>query len=376
MPGDQSGRYDYKGSSQITQQIATAVAAQKDILPITAPHPNSSWSLDFQGPALKCEPLPSDRSLEFQRNIGKYTRRNCFDAPTFLAWHPRRLYNEETEFYREPYYRDPESNITSYIWKDPDEIFVSDIWNIGQYSPDTSLYIAVMPHLLEEELYEGDTYIPKSCLPLMNGTFDDEAAPELLGEDITMIRCQLYNSTYRTEFSYINGQQDVKINVTHQPEDPVVPIIGSVIGKDFVGVDDIDNCAELKFEKNEEERCRFDRDLLSQLSYQSVLNAFSNLVTGNITFKSVMESHRESTRIRSTSLTDTKELRYLSDYERHMNSYPVRPDLQYSFSNSTVPDVSGLARLKSAAGDKSLEDALEEMFQNITISLMSSAALQ
>ena len=83
--------YTYNGPSQIVKQISMAVGAQNTILPIETPYPNSSWTLEFVGPSIKCAPLPwSDRQI-FQRNIVQYylQKKNCLTPPTFLAWFPR-----------------------------------------------------------------------------------------------------------------------------------------------------------------------------------------------------------------------------------------------------------------------------------------------
>jgi hypothetical protein len=100
------------------------------------------------------------------------------------------------------------------------------------------------------------------------------------------------------------------------------------------------------------------------------------LITGSITLDPTTNGLLDSTSIRSTGLLNTKELYYLTDYALHANTSDVNPDLQKALSESSISEVSGMSRLRQTASNQSLQDAIETMFQNLTVSLMSSSALQ
>ncbi|USP72759.1 hypothetical protein yc1106_00033 [Curvularia clavata] len=419
--------YVYNGPSQIIQQIATAVAAQDSILAIKPPHPNSTWNIEFYGPALECEVLQSntsfraehnasDQNHRFLQNMARHVRENCDAPPTFLAWFPRILDVEKGAPYDAPYFQgqntssmwcdDPYSLVlddptwcgasyaqgtmnetlstyntwwdTDYnsTWMDPNSIFKYGITYDRQIRQNASLYFAVLPSLMTTMEYTLTTEA-YACFDTATGTGSTPSSPlGVLNDNITMLHCKMRNSTYKADFYYINGEQSVALNVTHHED---VPIINVVRGPGPSGSGLSDNCTTLNSYMSEDkvwDPCNFEYGLLSQLSYQAVLQAFSELVTGNITLNNITLGPLDSSRIRSTALIDTKELRYLSDYELHQSSPDSRLDLQKALRNASLSAAPSIAHLNGATKDRSLGDAIEQMFQNITLSLMTSAALQ
>lgn len=364
--------YTYNGPSQIVQHTAIGAAAQNQILPIEAPHPNSTWSMDFHGPALRCEPLSTDQQLKFTQNIAQHVQgENCRSPPTYLAWFPR-LFNESSNAtYTEPYLQS--SNHST--WQDSDSIFKPGLVFDNGIIQEATLYITVMPQMLDLSYFTQSSK-PLACNIRAPPIVNDKPL-EPVGGNITMIKCKLHNTTYNANFSYINGKQNVKVNVTRNPSDPTVPVIANVRGSGTGGRGSSKNCSTLNTEPGRGKPCFFDRSLLSQLSYQGILHAFSLLVTGNITLDDrTTKGPSDASRIRTTGLVNTKELRYLTDYGLHTSSRKHEPDLQQSLLNSNMSAMSGLARLKPAAGETSLQGAIEEMFQNFTVSLMASSELQ
>ncbi|KAK6386625.1 hypothetical protein LTR65_008824 [Meristemomyces frigidus] len=113
------------------------------------------------------------------------------------------------------------------------------------------------------------------------------------------------------------------------------------------------------------------------LSYQAILQAFTDIITGNIANKLSLGLFKNSSVV-STTLLNTKELSFLSDRSIELQeaiSYG-QPDLQAALANSSVGSAIGLTPSEEIAPNQSLIAALEEMFQNYTVSLMSSALLQ
>ena len=416
--------YVYNGPSQITQQVATAVAAQDHILPIQPPHPNSTWKTEFYGPALKCDMLQSNTSYDaphnmadvnhrFLQNIARHVRKNCNEPPTYISWFPRILDVGNGTSYSAPYFQgqntssmwcdneyppfvgaknwcdapyaqgnDTEAGTVWLTWKDddydstwedPNLIFKYGKNDFEQSRGNASLYFAVLPSLMRIMDYTltRDTY---ACIDLPKFTTPNQPLGTL-NDNITMLHCQLHNSTYQANFSYVNGEQSIALNVTHH--DPV-PIINLVRGPAPSGAGLNETCTTLNSDTEAlYDYCNFESDLLSQLAYQAVLQAFAELVTGNITLNgNVTMGPLDDSRVRSTSLINTRELRYLSDYQLHMSSDGFHPDLQNLLRGAALSAAPNMSILNDEAKDRSLQDAVEELFQNITVSLMSAAALR
>jgi hypothetical protein len=374
---DVSLYYTYNGPSQIAKQIAMGVAAQNTILPIAAPFPNSSWVFDFNGPSLKCNPVSPSESLSFQENIAQYTQgsQTCNAPATYLSWFPR-LDLAQNKTFTEPYPQMVQGNASTLTFSDPESIFETGIGNYSETTQDAIMYLAIMPNMLSVRQFTLSS-TPFACYlddpDLSQITSDNPLG--VVGGNITMLQCQLYNSTYRTKFDYVNGAQIVNIDLVQQGTDTAVPVINLVRGAGSGGLGS-GECATLNEVDEYGKDCDFDGSLLSQLSYQGILQAFAMLITGNITLVPTTNGLSDSTSIRSTSLLNTKELYYLTDYALHANTSDMNPDLQKALSESSMSEVSGMSRLQQAASNQSLQDAIETMFQNLTVSLMSSPALQ
>lgn len=59
----------WSGPSQPLQNIAIAAMALGQILPITAPAPNASWTLNFWGPLLQCKDVTGIERDQIWTNI-------------------------------------------------------------------------------------------------------------------------------------------------------------------------------------------------------------------------------------------------------------------------------------------------------------------
>ncbi|KAI1388161.1 uncharacterized protein F4822DRAFT_236310 [Hypoxylon trugodes] len=367
--------YTYTGPSQIAKQIAMSVAAQKAMLPINPPFPNSTWSLDFHGPSLKCDPLDSSQNIRFQQNVANYLMNgsNC-EAPTYLSWYPRySTDNKQTS--DEPYVQTTQGSLSSLSFSDPDAIFKTGIGTYDLVKQDSLLYVAIMPNLINTRRFT----LSWESLGCDLGIYADTITPDnplgVVGGNVTMLQCQLHNSTYHTDFRYLNGAQNVNISITDVGD--TVPVINFVRGASSGG-EFSRNCTTLNEDDELGKQCEYDAGLLSQLSYQAVLEAFTTLMTGSIALVSGT-GLVDSTSVRSTSIIDTTEMEYLTDYEIHKESTVGQdpfPDLQWQLSNSSMPDTGGIWRLRQTEPEQSLQQFLETMFQNYTVSLMSSSTLQ
>ncbi|KAK6219153.1 hypothetical protein LQW54_002402 [Pestalotiopsis sp. IQ-011] len=145
----------------ITRAVSQSLLASA-VLPLTAPFPNSTYHVDFQGPALRCSEIERGSPLwtEQSKNI-----HNASAAPwrcyQYLAWPGE----------------DP------FPWTRSD--------NYWGFNPPKGL---VGP---------GFTVIAVG-----DGCSSAEAP------NITLVQCQMWNATYSAYYSYDNGVQDVVSNVT------------------------------------------------------------------------------------------------------------------------------------------------------------------
>ncbi|KAI9694792.1 MAG: hypothetical protein M1822_000408 [Bathelium mastoideum] len=374
-------QFNFNGPSQVTKQIAAGVAARNAIMPITAPFLNSSWGLNFSGPSLRCGPVSPSDSLHFERNIAEFLSQegNCDVPATYLAWFPG-INLEDYTIFSPPYSSSP-SNTSAPTFFDPEALF--RLGYINGLSVNLTFYLATIPGVLQLQVAPGDamggTSLESSACSLQNSNQNLSTSNNPLGpltENMSMLQCQLYNSTYLTEFNYTNGIQSVSVNVTAQDKDTAVRLLPSV---DATLPDDLgpDNCTALVSEETQNpSQCEFNISLLSQLSYQAVLQAFASIITGNITLAGFTLGLMDATSIRSTSLMATKELYYLTDSALNMDTQQNQLNLQNIIMNSNSSEVSGAKRLQQAPSSQSLSDVIEIMFQNFTVSLMSSPQLQ
>lgn len=81
----------WSGQSQAIQHMASRVMAAGQVLPVTPPAPNATWTLDFWGPALQCNDVPETKSDEIFTNIwNSYDVDDSGDPALygFLSWVP------------------------------------------------------------------------------------------------------------------------------------------------------------------------------------------------------------------------------------------------------------------------------------------------
>jgi hypothetical protein len=216
------------------------------------------------------------------------------------------------------------------------------------------LYFALLPSLLQPST--NAPWNPKACeyvkqLPNV-GNWSTPLVPS--GKDnVTMLECELIESQYGVDFSYENGIQSVAINVT--ATDRVL---------DFIQAFD--------------ETVEVDDDWLRTLSYQSVLYAFETWVAGTI--KSGISQTTPllvNSSIMLTTLLQAEEMAYLRPEQTDLTMASVyRTDLLSLLEDDKNVSHEGLEPHVTPSMPRSLSSLIEELFQNITVSLMSSAQLQ
>nr|OQO30787.1 hypothetical protein B0A51_01448 [Rachicladosporium sp. CCFEE 5018] len=221
--------------------------------------------------------------------------------------------------------------------------------------------------------------LPCSGAPLADG-HRDQYMPGTYFENGTLLQCDVLNTSYSMDFSFINGHQEIRVSRNTTGTSPPV---GS-ISKMYTGSNDacleLDGLAQL---------CVFDAAAIRLLSYQAMVSAFHEHFSGYVRmqgdsqeheFQYVQRSLDFNTSVMGTVLADTKEIIFLRQ------SVALTPQGQESFGDTlknhlnqlslaTELPFASFAKSYNRSTGVSLQDALEELFQNFTISLLSEPYL-
>lgn len=114
----------------------------------------------------------------------------------------------------------------------------------------------------------------------------------------------------------------------------------------------------------EEKGCIVDLSALRLLSYQGIMAAFNQLIIGSSTLRERRGSLEANTSVMDTVLAETEELAFLWDWKPH-NFQPLSPEAYQGLSGERVLGTRG-----------ALKSTLEELFQNLTISLLAEPYFQ
>jgi len=348
--------YAYYGPSLTLKRIALTVAMEQNILPIIPPYSNSSWTTVFNGPSLKCEAVDSEMMSHFQKNVALHMNKtDCYLPPTFLAWYSRLYKGSPSHGPYGPYgpYEWEEDNATSSLAFQSDTVMDTSLaLESDLREQDAVLYIASMPDLIDK---------PQGEYCFDPGSVDNVL--RLSTANLSMLQCRFHNSTYRATFNYINDVQDVNTSITELGS--TLKIVPTVVA------DSSASCTTFyKFQGPNApyKRCEYDPNLLTQLTYQSVFHAFTDFITGNVTIDSLYRL-ADTTRIRTTALSNTKELRYLKEFEDGIDKGFGYETVQAILANSS-------STRSEPPSNQPLSQAMEVMFRNFTVSLMGSPLFQ
>lgn len=186
--------------------------------------------------------------------------------------------------------------------------------------------------------------------------------------DGTIIECTLLNTTYNAALNYQDGSQKITHNVTTLNE--IIPQ-GSLLGPnpDNAGQDPCKNPDSLSTDLRAQ--CYNNREMLQSLSSLGLLDAMGNILKGSVSVDGLQQMNRSSN-VLSTSLLNIEALAFL----RKAAAVQLGNNtLQAQVLTSTEQQSLGLVNNDDVVSNTPLHQAMEEMFQKMTISLMSSSAL-
>ena len=395
-PGPDGG-YAWTGPSQPLQHIALAVMGLGQILPIAAPAPNASWTLDFWGPALQCNDVDATKQDAIWTNIWNSYNGSSTGPYAFLSWVPWSEANSWT------YYL----NMTaSGIDRDLPFFFNVTYQSQSCIGPSqaslstdgpSSLFIAVLPETQNLEIstlsasgteteYNGSVW--ENCPFIVTQNLSEPAhgcapgkdafTPELVYQDSTLLRCDLVNTSYSVEFSYLSGAMEIQIQPNMTGNSPIVNGSNNFIGPGLppsANTSERANCSPFITDplgNNNGTTCAFDADAVRLLSYQGIMAAFNQIVLGAI--QNQGDSVGVNTTIMKTILAETNELAFIRDWDPTSSS--MYSDLQSMITNSAGWAYPGLANSKLPDTRGDLKSTLEQLFQNFTISLLAEPYFQ
>ncbi|KAH9845706.1 hypothetical protein Tdes44962_MAKER01137 [Teratosphaeria destructans] len=369
--------YTYGGPSVKVQGIAKAVGAGGGIHPFISPYTNASWNIQFPGPALQCSRLPDSEAHEVKISIANWTfaDRNCYSAPGYLAWMQAANGSEITP----PFTMKANTSSGNVTWD-----FSKGDWTASAANnANATFYMALLPGMLQSEAMSTHSVL-KACIT--SGT--SESPLGNLAVNASLIRCDLVNATYNLDYEVINSNPLVKPEVEIiQPATPV-SMVKSVLGPDQFNKTKgfSEDCVRLIMEDgtsmdltdddDDKLQCVFDEDLIWRMSYQSVLLAFSSILVGSVSLGDGSGNMLFDTSVLSTAIGESKELAYLRQQSQSPSGF--QQNLQAALQATNNTRAVGLTRSSSNTTDgegPALIPTMEQLFQNLTISLLSSRDL-
>ncbi|TID19917.1 hypothetical protein E6O75_ATG07377 [Venturia nashicola] len=363
--GTAVAQYSWNGPSSAVINVAQAVGAQGTVLPITPPALNSSWYLEFYGPSLACDYLPEGKIRQIEKNIASWlingTDGDCHSPPAYLGWFG------ELPFVDAKNGSNLSTSLTTLTMSSSD-----------LYATMTNkMRLAILPNIGDSVSMSSRT-IRKACVNLGSNSVADFDTSPLGGleKDATMLECRLSNSTYMVNFDFLNGEQTIGIKM--RKNESTVPFNSTSYpyGPTLSGTETCGTLfnSEINYTNllKNNYTCRFDESVMQSLAYQGVMEGFTNLLEGKL-----VAVHGEpivgDSLITTTTLMNTKELSMLSNPSADSITSGSAA-LQDRLSHTDQAFSSGAIAAINAT--RPLLDTLEEMFQNYTVSLMSSPHLQ
>ncbi|KAK6391839.1 hypothetical protein LTR81_026712 [Elasticomyces elasticus] len=367
--------YDYAGPSQPVQNIASAVLALGQILSIAPPASTTSWTLDFWGPALQCQDVEgAERDTVWVNVWNSYE--NVTNTWPFLSWVP------ETDLSR----YDSRDIHMPFAAESSEPALSSSTLN---YHSGMTLYMAVLPGMLDMVLniskprgfrlknITSCQYTAVSKFLQLEDSVDcgdKRASPSVIFEQASLLKCSMVNTSYSATFTYTNGVQNIKVLRNTTAYSTPVTAAEDVFGNEYEMGAPCDY-TPLPSQSRILAPCLIGSVLLQRLSYQSIFSAFVQLVRGTIyptiwngvlninttLLTPVLAQTKELTTIRSWKVsTNSNKSVYLQSALQHMNGTASR----------------GLANDLPRGTRGSLKAALEQAFENVTISMLADLYLQ
>ena len=282
--------YVFDGPQFAVQSTVAGSAARSAILDIPAPHANSSWSLDFVGPALSCKNVDADMYTNITDNIFTVLNAtNCQLSFGYLAWTTSVSTNGPLPF--------TDGNYTLQSSPFPDSpagglgpIYASDEYDNADQP--LSLYVAALPNMIYT--FGGPTPCGISARQQVT--------------DATVVECILQNASYTANFSFVDSVQSVQVE--RQQVYNNVSYLDGVAGAIFLNATDA-NYTIIPGQ--------FNTSMVATFAYEAVMTMFNSLLLGGISMQ-YYGAEVINTSVAMTPLIQTKVP------ERSIHPFPTAPD--------------------------------------------------
>ncbi|KAM0458563.1 hypothetical protein ACHAPV_005955 [Trichoderma viride] len=314
------------------------------ILPISSPFQNATWLLKFPGPALSCESIDNSSTLyeNITNNILVASKKYQDYSFNYISWVPDVLSNNS--------YISPDVNFlpfpnislsTNNTTYEPPSKAVGPMMSRGDTEPLT-LLIAALPGMLSSSShgYHQD--------------FDQIA-------NMTVTRCMMYNTSYVANFTYTDNIQS--INVTTQGLFNNITAQGDVAGAVM-----LHNMDKGKDTNLSDYKSGYNVPLVENFAYQAIMDAFGRMFVGTIVFDLLYQKQIIDTQMALTPLLNTKELKFLRPLSEKNTLVELTGQGSQIWNGISVKQVSN--------STVPVADTIEEMFRNVTMSLISNPLLQ
>ncbi len=273
-----SPAYLFDGPQFAVQSTVPGAAARSAILDIPAPHANSSWSLDFDGPALSCANVNTDMYTNITDNI--FTVLNATDCQSsfgYLAWTTSDSDNGPLPFTQGNY------TLQSTPYLDSPTVGLgpqSPTDNYGNAVRPLSLYVAALPNMVYD--FGGST--PCSISARQQVT------------NATVVGCILQNASYTANFNFVDSVQSIQVE--RQQVYNNVSYLSGVAGAIFLNA---------SYPNGTVIPGQFNTTMVATFAYEAVMNMFNSLLLGDISMR-YQGAELINTSVAMTPLIQTKVL--------------------------------------------------------------------
>ncbi|KAK5679824.1 hypothetical protein LTS10_007772 [Elasticomyces elasticus] len=333
MPSPGGTGVMYLGPSLLAQKVAAATAAEGKILSITPPASNSSWTLDFWGPSLRCDDVAAPQRKAILDNYGATLSMQPSNSSTCIA---------NGQYFSWVSQGPDIPEILPYVDYGDGEWYLQELaTSNGTAQP---LFVAI----------DGPD-MPENC---SNAYIQASGGWSGVFRHMTLLRCDLVNASYEVAFQYTNGFQNITVSKNNTSNDDIVIPQRSDVYLPYGPFDTWGNATCPPGEPVQEDAWCINQNNFKELSYTGIADAFNNLIIGESSPAAVTGTDIP---VEHTVLMLTNELAILS-YEDDADVWRAPPAIGRQFGP-----------LRGSLGP--LSRAIEQLFENVTISMLSEPYL-
>lgn len=333
--------YEYHNPQYPVLKVVAESMVGGRILPISSPFQNATWLLKFPGPALSCESIDNSSILyeNITNNILVASKKYQDYSFNYISWVPDALSNNS--------YVSPDVNFLPF----PN---ISLNTNNTTYEPPSQ---AVGPMRSWGPLTLLIAALPGMFSSSAHGYYQDFDQIA----NMTVTRCMMYNTSYVANFTYIDNIQS--INVTTQGLFNNITAQGGVSGA--VMLHNVDKGKDTNLS---DYKSGYNVPLVENFAYQAIMDAFGRMFVGTIVFDLLYQKQIIDTQMALTPLLNTKELNFLRPLSEKNTLVELTGQGSQIWNGISVKQVSN--------STVPVADTIEEMFRNVTMSLISNPLLQ